>query len=143
VPGVADGGGAAETVPVMTRRSTHGQRATVARLIDAVERRELTVFAHIDHAEHARRADLQLTPTDVLVFGSPRAGTPLMAADPRVGLDLPLRMVVWEEGEIAFVGHHDPRDLAADYELTEHKATLDRMAELLDTISAEAADEES
>ena len=123
----------------MTRKSTLGQRSTVARLIAAVERRELTVFAHIDHAEHARRAELHLTPINVLVFGSPQAGTPLMAADPRVGLDLPLRMVVWEEGEAAIVGHHDPRDLAADYELAEHKATLDRMAELLETISAEAA----
>lgn len=127
---------------VMTRKSTLGQRSTVSRLIAALERRELTVFAHVDHAEHARRAELQLTPIDVLVFGNPQAGTPLMASDPRVGLDLPLRMVVWEEGEMAFVGHHDPRDLAADYELTEHKATLDRMAELLDTISAEAAGEE-
>jgi uncharacterized protein (DUF302 family) len=122
----------------MTRKSSFGQRSTVARLIAALEHRELTVFAHFDHAEHARRSELQLLPLDVVVFGNPRVGTPLMAADPRVGLDLPLRMVVWEEGELAFVGHHDPRELAGEYALAEHKETLDRMAELLDAISAEA-----
>ncbi|QUQ65024.1 DUF302 domain-containing protein [Kutzneria sp. CA-103260] len=125
----------------MIRKSSHGQRSTVSRLIAALEHRELTVFAHIDHAEHARRADMQLTPIDVVLFGNPHAGTPLMASDPRVGLDLPLRMVVWQDGETAFVGHHDPRELAADYELAEHKVTLDRMAELLEAVSAEAAAE--
>jgi uncharacterized protein (DUF302 family) len=113
----------------------------VSRLISAVERRDLTVFAHIDHADHARQAELQLAPLDVLLFGSPQAGTPLMVADPRVGLDLPLRVVVWAEGELAFVGYHDPRELAGDYELAEHKETLDRMAELLEAISSEAAGE--
>jgi uncharacterized protein (DUF302 family) len=125
----------------MIRKSAHGQRSTVSRLIAALEHRELTVFAHIDHAEHARRAEMSLTPIDVVVFGSPQAGTPLMASDPRVGLDLPLRMVVWQDGELAFVGHHDPRELAADYELAERKEILDRMAELLEAVSVEAAGE--
>ncbi|GAA3438421.1 DUF302 domain-containing protein [Kutzneria kofuensis] len=124
----------------MIRKSTLGQRSTVARLIAAIEHRKLTIFAHIDHAEHARQAELELPPINVVVFGNPHAGTPLMAADPRVGLDLPLRMLVWEDGPgLAFVGHHDPRELAGEYDLAEQKETLDRMAELLDAISAEAA----
>ena len=124
----------------MIRKSGVDQKATVARLLAAVERRELTVFAHVDHAEHARRAELELPPTDVLVFGNPRAGTPLMAADPRVAIDLPLRMLVWEDASgLVFVGHHDPRELAAGYELAEHQAILERMADLLDAISIEAA----
>jgi uncharacterized protein (DUF302 family) len=125
----------------MIRKSSHGQRSTVSRVIAALEHRELTVFAHIDHAEHARRADLPLTPINVVLFGNPHAGTPLMASDPRVGLDLPLRMVVWQDGEMAFVGHHDPRELAAEYELAEHKEILDRMAELLEAVSEEATAE--
>ncbi|EWM19587.1 CrcB protein [Kutzneria sp. 744] len=125
---------------VMIRKSTLGQRSTVSRLIAALERRELTIFAHIDHAAHARQADLRLPAIDVLVFGNPKAGTGLMAADPRVGLDLPLRMLVWEdEPQQAFVGHHDPRELAGEYDLAEHKETLDRMAELLESVAAEAA----
>ncbi|HEY0498699.1 MAG TPA: DUF302 domain-containing protein [Kutzneria sp.] len=124
----------------MIRKSTLGQRSTVARLIAALERRELTIFAHIDHAAHARQAELSLAPLDVVIFGNPTAGTGLMAADPRVGLDLPLRMLVWEDApQLAFVGHHDPRDLAGSYELAEQKETLDRMAELLASVSAEAA----
>jgi len=126
----------------MIRKSTLGQRSTVSRLIAALEHRELTIFAHIDHAEHARQAELSLPAIDVLIFGNPRAGTILMAADPRVGLDLPLRMLVWEDApQLAFVGYHDPRELAADYELAEQKEILDRMAELLEAVSVEAAGE--
>ena len=124
----------------MIRKSTLGQRSTVARLIATLERRELTIFAHIDHAAHARQAELSLPAMDVVVFGNPAAGTGLMAADPRVGLDLPLRMLVWEEAPLlAFVGYHDPRELAGSYELAQQKETLDRMAELLESVSAEAA----
>lgn len=114
----------------------------MSRLIAAVERRELTVFSHVDHADHARRAGLSLPPTDVVVFGNPKAGTPLMAADPRVAIDLPLRVVVWEDGELAFVGHRDPRQLAGRYELGAHEAILEQMADLLAAVTAEATEPE-
>jgi uncharacterized protein (DUF302 family) len=124
----------------MVRRSTVGQRFTVARLVAAIERRDLTIFARIDHSELARRVDLHLLPVEVVLFGNPGIGTPLMLSDPRVGIDLPLRMLVWEDGvPEALVGYHDPHELAGRYDLTEHRATLDRMAELLAGISAEAA----
>jgi uncharacterized protein (DUF302 family) len=124
----------------MVRRSTVGQHFTVARLVAAVERRHLTIFARIDHSELARLVDLELPPVEVVLFGNPSTGTPLMLSDPRVGIDLPLRMLVWEDGmPMALVGYHDPHELAGRYDLTKHRATLDRMADLLAEISAEAA----
>src|ERR1700716_2869383 len=124
----------------MVSRSTVGQRFTVTRLVAAIERRHLTIFARIDHSKLARQVDLELPPVEVVVFGNPSIGTPLMLSDPRVGIDLPLRMLVWEDGvPQALVGYHDPRELASRYDLTKHRATLDRMAELLAGISAEAA----
>jgi uncharacterized protein (DUF302 family) len=124
----------------LVRRSTVGQSFTVERLVAAIERRGLTVFARIDHSGLARQADLELPPVEVVLFGNPGTGTPLMLSDPRVGIDLPLRMLVWEDGvPEALVGYHDPHELAGRYNLTEHRATLDRMAELLAGISAEAA----
>jgi Domain of unknown function DUF302 len=74
---------------------------------------------------------------EVVLFGNPSTGTPLMVSDPRVGIDLPLRMLVWEDGvSEALVGYRDPRELASRYDLTRHRATLDRMAELLAGIVA-------
>jgi uncharacterized protein (DUF302 family) len=125
---------------VIVKRSTVGQRFTVSRLVTAVEHRGLTVFTRIDHAEHARRVNIDLLPLEVVVFGDPSVGTPLLISDPRVGIDLPLRMLVWEDGAPqALVGYHDPRELGTRYELDQHRETLDRMAHLLDGIAAEAA----
>jgi uncharacterized protein (DUF302 family) len=125
---------------VIVKRSTVGQRFTLARLVAAVERRKLTIFARIDHAELAGQVNLDLLPVEVVVFGNPSVGTPLMVSDPRVGIDLPLRMLVWEDGEpLSLVGYHDPRELATRYELNEHRETLDKMAQLLAGIAAEAA----
>ena len=75
----------------------------------------------------------------VVVFGNPRAGTPLMQADPRVGIELPLRVLVWDQGGQTFVGYSDPRDLADRYNLTSQAATLDAMASLLSALADEAA----
>lgn len=125
---------------MIVKRSTVGQQITVARLVAAIEHRSLTIFARIDHAEQARQVNLDLLPVEVVVFGDPRVGTPLMVSDPRVGIDLPLRMLVWSDGTPeSLVGYHDPRELASGYELNEHRDTLARMADLLAGIAAEAA----
>ena len=72
------------------------------RLITAITSRGLTVFARVDHAAAAREAGMELAAEELVVFGNPRAGTPLMQSDPRIGIELPLRMLVWEDG----VGAH-------------------------------------
>jgi len=112
----------------------------VTRLVAAVERRGLTIFGRIDHAAHARRVNIDMLPLEVVMFGDPSAGTPLMLTDPRVGIDLPLRLLVWADGTPqSLVGYHDPRELATRYELDPHRETLDRMANLLAALAAEAA----
>lgn len=70
---------------------------TVARLVEAIEKTGMTILARIDHAAAARAAHLSLRPTEVFIFGNPRAGTPLMALDQRVGIDLPIKVLVWED----------------------------------------------
>jgi uncharacterized protein (DUF302 family) len=117
--------------------SDHAQ--TVARLLDAVSQKGLTVFAQIDHAAAAREAGMDLPDEVVIVFGSPRAGTPLMQTDPRVGIELPLRMLVWNQGGQTIVGYNDPKALAGTYNLTTHTGTLDAMSSLLGSLASEAA----
>jgi uncharacterized protein (DUF302 family) len=99
----------------------------------------LTVFAWIDHAAAAREAGLELADEEVVVFGNPRAGTPLMQSDPRIGVELPLRILVWADAEGVFLGYRNPRELAADYDVAQHESTLEQMGTLLAELSGEAA----
>ena len=112
---------------------------TVSRLLEAISTRGLTLFARVDHAAGARDAGMQLAPEQMFLFGDPRAGTPLMQSDPRIGYELPLRILLWEENGRVFIGYRDPRELADLYDVAHNRATLDAMAALLGAISAEAA----
>ena len=84
---------------LVTLPSAHGATETVGRLKALLAQKGIEMFAHVDHAEAARKVGLPLRPTQVLIFGNPKAGTPLMQARQTIGLDLPLRVLVWEDGE--------------------------------------------
>jgi uncharacterized protein (DUF302 family) len=124
---------------MIVRRSSLGYLETMGSLIEAIERRGLTLFARIDHAAGAREVGMELADEEVVLFGNPRGGTPLMQSDPRVGIELPLRMLVWREGGDVQLAYHDPRELEGAYDLAEVGATLEQMAKLLDELAAEAA----
>src|ERR1700726_5157251 len=82
---------------LITIKSNYGPEETMARLEAAVTARGMTVFAHIDHAAGAAEVGLPLRPTDLLIFGSPKGGTPLMQSLQTIGIDLPLKALVWRE----------------------------------------------
>lgn len=124
---------------MLVRQSTSGHSETVGRLIDAIADRGLTVFARIDHAAAARQVGMKLPAEEVVIFGNPRAGTPLMQADPQIGIELPLRMLVWEHEGRARLGYSDPRDLAARYDVAPQAKTLEAMSTLLAALATEAA----
>jgi uncharacterized protein (DUF302 family) len=73
--------------------------ATIAKLDQSIASNGMTLLARIDHAEGARLAGLSLRPTVVLIFGNARAGTPLMQASREIGIDLPLKILVWEDDD--------------------------------------------
>ncbi len=119
--------------------SSSDHRETLRRVRDALGRRGLAVFTEIDHAAAAREAGMDLPAEVVVVFGNRRAGTPLMQADPRIGIELPLRLLVWTADGETMLGYNDPRELAGVYDVATHAGTLDAMATLLDAIAHEAA----
>jgi uncharacterized protein (DUF302 family) len=80
---------------LVTFLSSFGPKETMDRLAAAVANRGVTILARIDHAAAAAEVGLALRPTEVLVFGNPRAGTPLMEATQTIGIDLPLKALVW------------------------------------------------
>ena len=93
--------------------SAHGPAETMKKLIDAVTEKGLAVLAHIDHAGAAAKAGLALAPTDLLIFGNAKGGTPLMQADQTMGIDLPLKALVWQDQDgHTLLGYNDPAWLA-------------------------------
>jgi uncharacterized protein (DUF302 family) len=79
--------------------SAHSVKATIDRLESEVKSKGLTVFARIDHAAGAKEVGLPLRPTELLIFGNARGGTPLMQVAQTSGIDLPLKALAWEDGE--------------------------------------------
>lgn len=82
---------------VERRESRYSVPQTLDRLESLLKDRGITVFARIDHAGEAAKAGLELAPTQLLVFGNPRAGTPLMAAHPIIAIDLPMKALAWQD----------------------------------------------
>jgi uncharacterized protein (DUF302 family) len=80
-------------------QSHHGVAATIDRLESLLRARDIIVFARIDFSGDAGRAGLRMRPEQMLIFGNPKAGTPLMLAVPAAGLDLPLKLLVWEAAD--------------------------------------------
>ena len=94
-------------------KSPYSAKDTMTRLEEAVTKKGLTVFARIDHAAGAAKIGKTLRPTEVLVFGNPQGGTPFMECEQTVGIDLPLKALVWEDAAAqVWVGYNDPAYLA-------------------------------
>jgi len=99
---------------LVTVASNHGPKETMERLEAQVRAKGLTVFAHVDHAAGAEAAGLELRPTDLLIFGNAKGGTPFMQAAQTVGIDLPLKVLVWQDASgKTLLSYNDPQWLAA------------------------------
>jgi uncharacterized protein (DUF302 family) len=122
---------------VITKPSPRSVADTVRRLSDTAVAKGMKVFAVIDHSGEAHAHDLELRDTKVVIFGSPEAGTPVMAAAPLAALDLPLKVLVWADGEQTKVSYTDPAVLGARYHLSaELAARLAGIDGLTDAVTA-------
>ena len=82
---------------IITKPSMHSVDETVAKLEGILHAKGVTVFAVVDHGGEAAKVGMTMPPTKLVIFGNPRAGTPLMVAAPSVAIDLPLKILVWED----------------------------------------------
>ena len=98
---------------LITVKSPRSAKETMARLEEVVTKRGLNVFARIDHAAGAEKVGQSLRPTELLIFGNPQGGTPLMLCEQTSGIDLPLKALVWEDGAgQTWLAYNDPAFLA-------------------------------
>ncbi len=121
--------------------SSFGPKETMDRLEAQIKAKGMTVFARIDHAAGAAAVAMPLRPTEVLIFGSAKAGTPLMQADQKVGIDLPLKALVYEDaaGRV-WLATNDPRWIARRHGLGGSvDPNVDAMGAALEGLAREAA----
>jgi len=125
---------------LITRESTRPAKATIDRLAAALAAKGVTIFARIDHAQGAAEVGMSLPPTEVLIFGNPKAGTPLMQENPAIGIDLPLKMVAWQDATgKSWVAYNDPAWLAQRHGVKGLAAGVAAMAALLEELARHAA----
>lgn len=102
---------------LVVKQSPWSVEETVSRLEKVIARKGLKLFAVFDHSGEAEAHDLSLRDTKVVVFGSPEAGTPVMEAHPLAALDLPLKVLVWDDEGTTRLTYTAPAELAARYDL--------------------------
>jgi uncharacterized protein (DUF302 family) len=125
---------------IITLQSAYEPKETLDRLAAAVAAHGMTIFARIDHAGAASDVDMELRPTELLVFGNARAGTPLMQSSQLIGIDLPLRALAWQdESQASWLSYVDPAWLANRFGIAATAQTsIDRMIAVLRLVTAEA-----
>jgi uncharacterized protein (DUF302 family) len=102
---------------VTTKTSPLSVQDSVARLSEILTARGIKLFAVVDHSGEAEAVGLELRDTKLLIFGNPKAGTPIMQAAPLAALDLPMKILVWADGEQTKLSYTSPAALAARYDL--------------------------
>jgi len=120
---------------VVTKLSPLPVAGTVAKLTGILSAKGVKLFAVIDQSAEARQAGLSLRETTLVIFGSPVAGTPVMAASPLAALDLPLKVLVWDDDGQTSVTYYSPAALAARHhlgaDLARNLASIDALTDAL------------
>jgi uncharacterized protein (DUF302 family) len=118
--------------------SSHSVEQTVEKLKGILQAKGVTLFALVDHSGEAEKVGLKMPPTKLLIFGSPKAGTPLMLAAPSIAIDLPLKILVWEDAQArVWVSYNSPGYLQVRHNLPPE--LLQNIA-VVETLAAKAAE---
>ena len=124
---------------MIVRPSKYSVKETVDRLILALKERGIVPAARVDHAAGAKSAGMELRPTELLLFGNPKLGTPLIIANQRIGIDLPMRVLVWEDPQKAvWIGYVEPETLKKRYEIGGQDGGFNAMKSALEGFAAAA-----
>ena len=122
---------------IITKSSLKSFEETYSSLKNALNSNEnITIIAELDHQKNAESVGLELPPTKIIFFGNPKLGTPLMNQDQSIGLDLPQKMLVWEnaEGEV-YVSYNDPYFIAERHSVNNTDEILNKISTALDNLS--------
>ena len=121
--------------------SSLGPKETMDRLVAEIRAKGMNVFARIDHAAGAAEGGLKLRPTELILFGNALGGTPLMQSVQTVGIDLPLKVLVWEDAAgKTWLSYNEPRWIAQRHGVTSTEQVVSKMTDMLSAMLRKAAD---
>src|SRR6266516_4269217 len=121
-------------------RSRFGPKETMDRLQAEIRAQGMTVFARLDHAAGAAEVGLTLPPTELIIFGNARGGTPLMQSVQTVGIDLPLKALVWEDtAGTTWLSYNEPSWIAQRHNVADAEQVVSKMAAALSAMARTAA----
>jgi uncharacterized protein (DUF302 family) len=119
--------------------SPHSVKTTIDRFEAAAKARGLVIFARVDHAAGAQKIGKALRPTELLIFGNPQGGTPLMECAQTAGIDLPLKALAWQDaGGVVWLAYNEPRYLMHRHRAGECQPAVNNVTGALDALAAEA-----
>lgn len=128
----------AENNGIVYKPSNHSVDETVEKLKGILQSKGVTLFATIDHSGEAAKVGMKMRPTKLLIFGNPKGGTPLMLAAPSIAIDLPLKILVWEDEQgKAWVSYNNPTYLQKRHGFP---ADLVQNIAVVETLAAKAAE---
>lgn len=124
---------------LITQKSTHNVTATADKLVSILNKKGMTVFARINHTEGAKKVGKTLRPTELVIFGNPKVGTPLMLCSQSVAIDLPQKALIWEDkaGD-TWLSYNDPNYLNTRHDLKDCGPVLEKVTGALKKITQAA-----
>ena len=127
---------------LISKKSPHGVAETLDRLDRVLTSKGVTVFARVDHAAGAAKVGQELPATQLLIFGNPRIGTPLMLSDRRIAIDLPMKALAWRDGAgQVWLSYTDPGALKARFGIADRDPVFQKMTGALDKLTDAALGE--
>ncbi|MCH8329788.1 MAG: DUF302 domain-containing protein [Bacteroidetes bacterium] len=121
---------------MIEKQSPHSVAETVEKLTTIIEEKGLKVMTTIDHSKAAEIAEMELRPTRLIIFGNPQVGTLMMQQDQRMGIDLPLKFLVWEdEDDNTWITYHDIRTLLDDQAIELDEEVINKVMGAMNSIS--------
>ena len=131
---IIKGGPAMAAEGLIVKPSPHSPKETLDRLDKILTSKGITVFARIDHAAGAAKVGAEMPETEVLIFGNPKMGTPLMQVTPSMAIDLPLKVLAWRDDKGSWIAYNEPKWMAKRHG-NEVEKVITTMTGVLDTLT--------
>ena len=125
---------------VITKKSQLSVAKTLDKLEKIIKKKGLTLFARVNHSAGAKKVGMELRPTELLIFGNPKLGTPLMQNNQTVGMDLPMKALAWQDasGQV-WISYNDPKYLASRHSITSQEQVVKKMTGALGKLTDAAS----
>lgn len=125
---------------LVTKKSNASVSETLDRLTKALESKGIKIFARVDHAAGAKGVDLELPPTELLIFGNPKLGTPLMQSNRAIAIDLPMKALAWQDKDgTVYLSYTAPDALKDRHDIDDRDEVFGKMTKALGALTDKAA----